>query len=169
MIASSKTRASTRLQSELRQAKPFASIQAEAFLNLVRTSEQMQHALRVKLKPYDITETQYNALRILRGAGKNGLTCAEIGERLVSRDPDITRLVGRLERQGLARRERGGKDRRVVLTKITVAGLAKLNETDAVIGGTVKALLQHLSQPELRQMIDLLERARRPAARGRAE
>ena len=110
------------LQAELRQTKSFPSLHAEAFLNVVRTSAQLQHALHLKLKPYSITETQYNSLRILRGAGSMGLTCAEIAERLVSQDPDITRLVERLQRQGLVRRERGEKDRRVVLTKITARG-----------------------------------------------
>lgn len=148
------------LQAELRQTKSFSSVHAEAFLNLVRTSEQLQHALHLQLKRYGITETQYNSLRILRGAGAQGLTCAEIGERLVSQDPDITRLLGRLERQGLVRREQGEKDRRVVLTKITGTGLDRLKETDPVVNSTVNALLSHLSQSELRTMIDLLERAR---------
>ena len=154
----------TGLQAELRQTKSFSSLHAEAFLNLVRTSAQMQHALHLKLKPYGITETQYNSLRILRGAGPHGLTCAEIGERLVSRDPDITRLLGRLEREGLVRRERGAKDRRVVLTRITGAGLDRLKETDPVVNSTVHGLLAHLSQAELKTLIDLLERARRMAA-----
>ncbi|MGO8720900.1 MAG: MarR family winged helix-turn-helix transcriptional regulator [Acidobacteriaceae bacterium] len=151
------------LQAELRQTKSFSSVHAEAFLNLVRTSEQMQYALRMKLKPYGVTETQYNCLRILRGAGAHGLTCAEIGERLVSQDPDITRLVGRLERQGLVRRERGAKDRRVVLTKITAAGLDRLKDTDPVVNSTVHALLTHLSLADLRTMIDVLQRARQTA------
>jgi len=148
------------LRAELRQTKSFASLHAEAFLNLVRTSAQMQHALHLRLKPYSLTETQYNSLRILRGAGTVGLTCAEIAERLVSQDPDITRLVERLQRQGLVRRERGEKDRRVVLTKITAAGLDRLKEADPVVNSTVHALLSHLSSSELKTMIDLLERAR---------
>lgn len=148
------------LQAELRQTKSFTSLHAEAFLNLVRTSAQMQHALHLRLKPYGITETQYNSLRILRGAGSSGLTCAEIADRLVSQDPDITRLVERLQRQGLVRRERGEKDRRVVLTKITAAGLDRLKEADPVVNSTVHALLSHLSSSELKTMIDLLERAR---------
>jgi len=148
------------LQAELRQTKSFASLHAEAFLNLVRTSAQLQHALHLRLKAYGITETQYNSLRILRGAGSSGLTCAEIAERLVSQDPDVTRLVERLQRQGLVRRERGEKDRRVVLTKITGAGLDRLKEMDPVVDSTVHALLSHLSSSELKTMIDLLERAR---------
>ncbi|MEO6966030.1 MAG: MarR family transcriptional regulator, partial [Acidobacteriaceae bacterium] len=123
-------------------------------------ADQMQHWLHMQLKPYGITETQYNSLRILRGAGKDGLTCAEVGERLISQDPDITRLMGRLERQGLVRRERGVKDRRVVVTKITSAGLQRLKELDPVVTNTVDALLAHLSKNELKNMIDLLARAR---------
>jgi DNA-binding MarR family transcriptional regulator len=148
------------LQAELHQTVSFASVHAEAFLNLVRTSEQMQHALRLRLKPFGITETQFNCLRILRGAGTAGLTCAEIAERLVSQDPDITRLVERLQRQGLVRRERAANDRRVVLTNITAAGLDRLKETDPVVSSTVHALLSHLAQSELKTLIDLLERAR---------
>lgn len=148
------------LQAELKQTKSFSSLHTEAFLNLARTSERMQRALHLQLKPYGITETQYNSLRILRGAGSHGLTCAEIAERLVSQDPDITRLVERLQRQGMVRRERGAKDRRVVLTKITAAGLDRLKETDPVVNSTVHALLSHLSQSELKTLIDLLERAR---------
>jgi len=148
------------LQAELRQTKSFSSLHAEAFLNLVRTSALLQHALHLKLKPYGVTETQYNSLRILRGAGSSGLTCAEIAERLVSQDPDITRLVARLQRQGLVRRQRGEKDRRVVLTKITAAGLDRLKQADPVVDRTVNALLSHLSSSDLRTMIDLLERAR---------
>ncbi len=119
------------LQKELRQKTPFPSLHAEAFLNLVRTADQMQHRLHMQLKPYGITETQYNSLRILR-----------------------------LERQGLVRRERGVKDRRVVVTKITSAGLQRLKELDPVVTNTVDALLAHLSKNELKNMIDLLERAR---------
>jgi DNA-binding MarR family transcriptional regulator len=148
------------LQAELRQTKSFASLHAEAFLNVVRTSAQMQHALHLQLKPYGITETQYNSLRILRGAGSSGLTCAAIAERLVSQDPDITRLVERLQRQGLVRRERGEKDRRVVLTKITAEGLNRLKEIDPVVNSTVNALLSHLSPSQLKTIINLLERAR---------
>ena len=148
------------LQAELRQTKSFDSLHDEAFLNLIRTAAQLQHALHLQLKPYGITETQYNSLRILRGAGSSGLTCAEIAERLVSQDPDITRLVKRLQRQALVRTERGEKDRRVVLTKITAAGLDRLKEADPVVNSTVHALLSHLSSSELKTMIDLLERAR---------
>ena len=149
-----------RLQKELRQTKPFSGLQEEAFLNLVRTADQLQHALRVQMKPYGITETQYNSLRILRGAGKQGLTCSEISERLISHDPDITRLLGRMERQGLVRRERDNKDRRVVVTRITPEGLARLKELDRVVANKVKSLLAHMAKEDLNTLVALLERAR---------
>ena len=148
------------LQRELRQTKPFASLTTEAFLNLVRTTDQLQRTLRLSLKPYGVTETQYNSLRILRGAGEHGLTCSEIGERLISQDPDITRLLDRMEKQGLVHRERDTKDRRVVITRITRQGLTQLKELDQVVTKTVTALLGHLGENELLRMIALLERVR---------
>lgn len=149
-----------RLQQELRQNRPFASLQAEAFLNAVRTADHLQHTLRQTLKPYGITETQYNSLRILRGAGEQGLTCSEIAQRLISHDPDITRLLARMERDGLVVRQRDTKDRRLVLTRIAKEGLAKLRELDKVVMETVNRLLGEMTDAELRTMISLLEKAR---------
>lgn len=148
------------LQKELRQSKPFPSLQTEAFLNLVRTTGQLQHILRSHLKPYGITETQYNCLRILKGAGTTGLTCAEISERLVNRDPDITRLVARLERIHLVQRERDAKDRRIVVTRISAQGLERLRELDQVVTESITASLASLNEKELKAIIRLLERVR---------
>jgi DNA-binding MarR family transcriptional regulator len=152
--------AASRLQQELRQSKPFADLKAEAFLNVVRTADQLQHALHQQLKPYGITETQYNSLRILRGAGEQGLTCSEVAERLISHDPDITRLLGRMERDDLVVRTRDPKDRRVVLTRITRHGRDKLKDLDRLVGKTVDRLLAHMNEDELRTMIGLLEKIR---------
>ena len=160
MIASSTKKPSGRLQQELRQTKPFRSLHAEAFLNVVRTADQLQHGLHLRLKPYGMTETQYNSLRILRGAGDPGLTCSEIADRLVGHHPDITRLLNRMERQGIVRRSRDTKDRSTVITRITRSGLDRLKELDEVVATTVTALLDELSENELRKMIALLERAR---------
>jgi len=148
------------LQKELRQSKPFSSLQAEAFLNLVRTTGQLQNILRSHLKPHGITETQYNCLRILKGAGTAGLTCSEISERLVNRDPDITRLVARLERIHLVQRERDAKDRRIVVTRISAQGLERLRELDQVVTESVTASLASLNEKELKAIIRLLERVR---------
>ncbi len=162
MTDDSPNRTTGRLQKEVRQTRPFTNLQAEAFLNLVRTTGQLQHKLRLRLKPYGITETQYNSLRILRGAGNAGLTCAEIAERLISRDPDITRLIGRLERMGLVRRARDTKDRRIVVTRISQEGLNRLKELDQVVANSVTGALAHLTEDELRKLIRLLERTREP-------
>lgn len=153
------------LQRDLQQSVPFASIHAEAFLNLLRTADHLQRKLRLTLKPHGITDTQYNVLRILRGAGSHPLPCSEIGERLISQVPDITRLLDRMERNGLIRRDRDLKDRRIVLSRITPAGLAKLKELTGILDRCVETMLEHLSRKELFQMISLLEDARHPELR----
>ena len=153
------------LQRDLQQSIPFASIHAEAFLNLLRTADHLQRKLRLTLKPHGITDTQYNVLRILRGAGSHPLPCSEIGERLISQVPDITRLLDRMERNGLIRRDRDLKDRRIVLSRITPAGLAKLKELTGILDRCVETMLEHLSRKELFQMISLLEDARHPELR----
>src|SRR5258708_6687065 len=90
------------LQAELKQKIPFASREAEAYLSLLRTADALQTQVEAQLKEFGLTGTQYNALRILRGAGPEGLPCREIGERMITRDPDITRLLDRLENLGFA-------------------------------------------------------------------
>lgn len=157
-----------RLQQELRQNVPFASLHAEAFLNLVRTTDQLQHTLRARLKSHGITETQYNLLRILRGAGEAGLACSEIAERLITRDPDVTRLLGRLERMALVQRTRDAKDRRVVVARISQQGLERLKDLDPLVAQTITGSLSHLSEPELHTMIRLLEQARSRAVKASA-
>src|SRR5688572_9077942 len=115
-----------RLQEELKQTKPFTSLEEEVILNLVRTAEHVVSRTAEVLKPANLTPTQYNALRILRGAGPDGLTCGEIGERMVTKESDITRLLDRLERRGLISRERPETNRRVVITRVTDEGLRLL-------------------------------------------
>src|SRR6202165_3546414 len=100
------------LQSELKQTIPFTSREAEAYLSLLRTADALQTQVEARLKELGLTGTQYNALRILRGAGREGLPCREIGERMITRDPDITRLLNRLEDRGFAQRPRARHDRR---------------------------------------------------------
>jgi DNA-binding MarR family transcriptional regulator len=150
------------LQRELKQKTPFASLRAEAFLGLLHTADTLQRQLRTALRPYGITETQYNALRILRGAGGQPMTCSAIGERLVSQDPDITRLLDRLERQGLVRRQRDLRDRRIVLSQITAEGLAQLKKLDGIVESSVERMLEHMDTRQLRSLIVLLEMARAP-------
>jgi DNA-binding MarR family transcriptional regulator len=149
-----------RLQRELKQNKPFQSLESEVFLNLVRTADVLQRWEVDLLKPYDLTASQYNILRILRGAGTDGHRCAEIGARMISRDPDITRLLDRLEKRGLVRRARDAGDRRVVTTRITDAGMVLLATLDDPIESTQRKLLEHMTRADLDKLNRLLETAR---------
>jgi MarR family transcriptional regulator, organic hydroperoxide resistance regulator len=148
------------LQAELKQNVPFRSREQEAYLSLLRTTDALQASVESKLKEFGLTGTQYNALRILRGAEPEGLPCSEIGERMITRDPDITRLLNRLEKRGLVTRARAKADRRVIYGKITGAGLKLLREMDAPIEQHGRDLLKHVGQEELQRLIDLLELVR---------
>jgi len=147
-------------QAELKQSRPFPSLAAEATINIWRVSDGLLRAVQQVLRPSRISETQYNVLRILRGAGPKGLACGEIAGRMISRDPDITRLLGRLEKQGLARSARSPGDRRVVLTQITRRGLELLRKLDRPVLAASERLLGPLGPRRLRQLIALLEDAR---------
>src|SRR6202162_6213344 len=149
------------LQAELKQKIPFASREAEAYLSLLRTADALQTQVEAQLKEFGLTGTQYNALRILRGAGPEGLPCREIGERMITHDPDVTRLLNRLEDRGLVEAARSTYDRRVIYGKITAAGLKLLREMDAPIEKHGREMLQHVGQEKLKQLIELLELVRR--------
>jgi len=149
------------LQAELKQKIPFASREAEAYLSLLRTSDALQTQVEAQLKEFGLTGTQYNALRILRGAGQEGLPCREIGERMITRDPDITRLLDRLEDRGFVQRARAKHDRRVIYGKITAAGLKLLREMDGPLEKYGRDMLRHVGQEKLRRLIELLELVRR--------
>jgi len=148
-----------RLQKELKKAKPFESAEQEAHLNLVRTAQVLGDAFERLFKPFNLSMTQYNVLRILRGAGEP-LPCGQIGDRMVTRDPDITRLLDRLEKRGLITRERTATDRRVVLASITPEGLKLLKQLDQPVITLHQKQLGHLGKDRLKALIDLLEAAR---------
>ncbi|PYX26624.1 MAG: MarR family transcriptional regulator [Acidobacteria bacterium] len=148
------------LQEELKQTVPFSSREQEAYLSLLRTSDALQSRVEAKLKDFGLTGTQYNALRILRGAGADGIPCSEIGERMITRDPDVTRLLDRLQKRGLVERSRGKQDRRVIYGRITGAGLKLLREMDAPLEKHGREILRHVSQANLKLLIDLLEQIR---------
>ena len=148
------------LRDEIRQRKPFDSPEQEALLSIERTTAVLMHAFADSLKPYGVTPTQYNVLRILRGAQPDGLCRNEIRDRLVSQVPDVTRLLDRMEESGLVERERGDTDRRVVTTRITRDGLALLKRLDAPVAETHKRQLGHLTATQLRTLIALLAAAR---------
>ena len=152
------------IRTEIKQTKPFRSLEAEAFLSLLRSAEKLQARVAAMLKPHGLSPTQYNALRILRGAGKKGLACSEIGERMINRDPDITRLMNRLEDRGLVKRSRDEQDRRVTTARITAGGLELLKSLDRPVDEFQRRLLGHMSPKRLRTLIRLLE-----TARGQAE
>jgi DNA-binding MarR family transcriptional regulator len=149
-----------RIQQEIKQNKPMGSLEEETFLNLLRTSNALLTELSELLKRSDLTQTQYNALRILRGAGQPGLTAGEVGERMINRDPDVTRLLDRLEKRGLVERWRCGQDRRVVHTRITAAGLALIAPLDAEVAAMHAGRLGHLGAERLGTLIGLLEAVR---------
>jgi DNA-binding MarR family transcriptional regulator len=148
----------------LKQSKPFSSLAEETLLNLERTADCFRRDIQQALKPYGLTGTQYNALRILRGALPDGLACSELGQRLVSSDPDITRLLARLMRQGLVQRNRATGDRRVVITRITPSGLSLLETVVPVVDQHVLKSVQHMTENSLQTLVDLLEEARFPCA-----
>jgi len=145
---------------EIQQRKPFVSLEEEAFLGLQRTASLLLQSLGRELKGHDLTPAQYNTLRILRGAGPDSLTCGEIGERLVSPGPDVTRLLDRLEQRGLVTRLRDAEDRRIVRARITEPGLDLLDSLDEPVGRMLARLLGNLGQERLRTFVALLDEAR---------
>ncbi len=144
------------LLDEIRQQKQFASLAEAAFLNVGRTMSMLEAGLERVLKPYGISTTQYNVLRILRGAGSAGLCRNEIGDRLVTRMPDVTRLLDRMEVAGLVARQRDTKDRRLVTTRLTDKGEALVNQLDAPIADSHQRQLGHLGAERLQQIIELM-------------
>lgn len=130
-----------------------------AFVDLLRTTDLLSRRLAPVLKGEDLSSTQYNVLRILRGAGGD-LTCGEIGDRMITRDPDITRLLDRLERRGLIVRHRDIRDRRTVMTRITVEGLRLLSRLDKPVQAAHRQQLGHLGRQRLHALTELLSLAR---------
>jgi DNA-binding MarR family transcriptional regulator len=141
---------------------PHGALEATVFVSLLRTADALARGAEDLIKPYGLSGTQYNVLRILRGAGEKGLACREVGSRLISRDPDITRLLDRMESRGLIARAREAGDRRVVRTRITPEGLRLLVELDEPVRQLHRRQLRHLPEKQLRQLSALLDRAREP-------
>lgn len=151
---------SGRIQREIKQSTPIGSLEEEAYLNVLRTANALSDEIGDLLRAHQLTPPQYNVLRILRGAGERGLTASDIGERMITRDPDVTRLVDRLEKRGLVERWRCTEDRRVVWTRIAPAGLAAIEPLDAPLHDLHVAQLSHLGPEKLRSLVSLLEEAR---------
>jgi DNA-binding MarR family transcriptional regulator len=145
---------SSRLQDEIKQTKPFPRRSSEALLSVLRTAALLEHRLNEALRPYGITELQYNVLRILRGAGPDGWCGREISERLVSKVPDVSRLLDRMESMQLIRRERDATDRRHVTARITPRGLRLLEEVTPQLEAFERERFGHLDAQLLQQLID---------------
>jgi DNA-binding MarR family transcriptional regulator len=158
---------SSALQHEIRQTKPFASLEQEASLSIERTAAALRHALAEALREFELTPAQLNVLRILRGAGETGLCRHEVGDRLIAQVPDVTRLLDRMEEAGLVTRTRSAEDRRMVRSRITPAGLALLARTDAPLDALHARQLGHMSEAQLRTLVELLALARRTACQGK--
>jgi DNA-binding MarR family transcriptional regulator len=148
------------LRTALKMTRPFASLAQEAHLSIARTDAVLSHAMEEAIRPYGITLTQYNVLRILRGAGDDGLCRAEVAARMIRQVPDVTRLLDRLEQGGLIVRTRAGDDRRYVTTRITPPGLALLESLDEPVARLHEQMRGRLDDAQLRQLIDLLEELR---------
>jgi len=148
------------LREEIRQTKPFRSKGQEAMLGLLRTANILRHRIAAVTEPHGVTVQQYNVLRILRGAGSEPLPTLEIGERMVEQSPGVTRLIDRLEGQGLVSRERCVQDRRQVLCQITPKGCALLEATDPDVDDLEGSALDVLEPVEQEALIGLLDRIR---------
>lgn len=145
--------------SEPSKARKVGSPEEAAFLDLLRTADVLTRNAISVLKAEDLSHTQYNVLRILRGAPQ-GLPCGEIASRMITRDPDVTRLLDRMEKRGLISRARDTRDRRMVLTRITSEGLKLVNRLDEPVQQMHRKLLGHLGKERLRALGELMAAAR---------
>jgi DNA-binding MarR family transcriptional regulator len=150
------------LQEEIKQTKPFRTLCQEAQLNIVRTANQLSDAFEQMLKPHGITGTQYNVLRILRGAEPGGLCRNEVSQRLLNRMPDATRLLDRMEEADLVTRERSVEDRRLVTTRITKKGRQLVDSLDDAADQQHEQAMGHMTEQQLRTLVKLLTLARNP-------
>ena len=140
--------------------KPFApSLEAKLFVALLRLCDRLAQDADLLIKSFGLTGTQYNVLRILRGAGPDGLPCKGIGDRMISRDPDMTRLLDRMEKRQLITRERQSEDRRVIKTRITPAGLEILKKLDGPVDELHKKQFRHLPASRLKALAEVIEEA----------
>jgi len=139
------------------------TLEEMAFLDLAHTTELLSGPVVQLLKTADLSPPQYNILRILRGS-PDGLTCREVGNRMITRDPDITRLLDRLEKRGLISRNRDEKDRRVVFARITEDGLDLLASLDQPVRELHRKLLGHLGPEGLQTLAELMDACRRGLA-----
>ena len=144
----------------LKQNRPFVSVQQEAFLSILRTASELSHASDKFLREFGITQPQYNVLRILRGAGTEGLCRNEISARMVAATPDMSRLLDRIERSGWITREQDENDRRQVSTSITDSGRKLLAAVEGPVNQQTHRLLEGVKSSDLKMLLDVLAQIR---------
>ena len=150
----------SRIQEEIGQRRPFRSRTVEAGAAILRTGDLIRRYLDAVLLPHGITWQQYNVLRIVRGAGPDGLPTLAIGERMLERTPGVTRLVDRLVAKGLVARARGTHDQRQVLCRATPGGLALLARLDAPVDAADDRMMSALDERDLEELVERLDRIR---------
>src|ERR1700751_5923617 len=148
------------LATALKQTRPFESLEQEAYLSILRTASELSYAVEQFFRPFDITPSQYNVLRILRGAGTDGLCRNEISERMVTATPDMSRLLDRMERAGWVQRERAGEDRRQVSTYITKSGRELLERLETPTRDFVTRLFDGAAVSDLKTVLKVNDRLR---------
>ncbi len=157
------------LQDALKRTRPFRSAAQEAGLSLLRAADAFRRSLTAVVEPHGITMQQYNVLRILRGAGERGLPTLAVGERMIERTPGVTRLLDRLEKDGLVLRTRCAEDRRRVYARITSEGLAILERIDGPLAETEDRVFRGFDADALHDLVHLLERVRSELEGGEAD
>ena len=148
------------LAATIKQNRPFVSLQQEAFLSILRTASELSHAADKFLRKFEITQQQYNVLRILRGAGAEGLCRNEISARMVAATPDMSRLLDRMEKSGWITRERAEDDRRQVSTFITDSGQKLLRMIEAPVGDEIHRLFEGVKPTDLTMLVEVLAQIR---------
>ena len=148
------------LATALKQNRPFVSLEQEVYLSILRTASELSHAVDQVFRPFDITPSQYNVLRILQGAGTDGLCRNEISERMVTATPDMTRLLDRMEKAGWVTRERAEEDRRQVSTHITKAGMELLARLEKPTGDFVMSLFTGATTRDLKTVLKVNDQIR---------
>lgn len=144
------------LKDEIKQNKPFPSKGAEAMLSILRTATILEHEQNEALRPFGVTATQYNVLRILQGAGKSGLCGRDIGERLISKVPDVSRLLDRMDDMGLVSRERDADDRRHVTARISAKGRSVLVDATPALDAVGRERFRNVGSDAAGSLIDVL-------------
>jgi DNA-binding MarR family transcriptional regulator len=152
------------MSSPSRSARSPAPLEAQVFITLQKLADALAQEAEQLLKAHNLTGAQYNVLRILRGAEPEGLACSNISDRMISHDPDMTRLLDRMEKRALITRQRQKDDRRVVKTRVTPAGLELLKGLDEPVRECHKRQFQHLPAARLKTLAELLDQVLRRKA-----